>query len=72
MSDVKPNSILRRMGLGNDDILKAVDGHPLTGTDQLVDFFENMKSSDSARLEIYRRGRPRFIEYRIHDKEVSQ
>jgi bla regulator protein BlaR1 len=71
ISEITPNSILRRMGLRNSDILTATNGHPLSRIDQLVDFFEDLKSSDTASLEFYRRGRPRLYEYKITGNETD-
>lgn len=65
LSNIKPNSIFRRMGLRNGDVLVAVEGQPLTSADQALQLYENLKSSDSASVEINRRGRSRVIQYRI-------
>jgi len=65
LSNIKPNSIFRRMGLRNGDVLVAVEGQPLTNADQALQLYENLKSSDSASVEINRRGRSRIIQYRI-------
>jgi general secretion pathway protein C len=65
LSNIKPNSIFRRMGLRNGDILTAIDGRPITTVDQALKLYEDLKSSDSANVEIKRRGRPTAIEYSI-------
>jgi len=65
LSNIKPNSLFRRMGLRNGDVLVAVEGQPLTSADQALKLYENLKSSDSASVEINRRGRARIIQYRI-------
>lgn len=65
LSNIKPNSIFRRMGLRNGDVLTAVDGQPITTVDQALKLYEDLKSSDSANVEIKRKGRPTTIEYSI-------
>lgn len=65
LSNIKPNSLFRRMGLRNGDVLVAVEGQPLTTADQALQLYENLKSSDSASVEINRRGRSRIIQYKI-------
>lgn len=65
LSNIKPNSIFRRMGLRNGDILTAIDGRPITTVDGALKLYEDLKSSDSANVEIKRKGRPTTIEYSI-------
>jgi general secretion pathway protein C len=65
LNNIKPNSIFRRMGLRNGDILTAVDGRPITTVDQALKLYEDLKSSDATNIEIKRKGRPTTIEYNI-------
>ena len=65
LSNIKPNSIFRRMGLRNGDILTAIDGRPITTVDGALKLYEDLKSSDAANVEIKRKGRPTTIEYSI-------
>jgi general secretion pathway protein C len=65
LSNIKPNSLFRRMGLRNGDVLVAVEGQALNSVDQAYQLYESLKSSDSASVEINRRGRSRVIQYRI-------
>jgi general secretion pathway protein C len=65
LSNIKANSLFRRMGLRNGDVLVAVEGQALTSADQAYQLYESLKSSDSASVEINRRGRSRVIQYRI-------
>jgi type II secretory pathway component GspD/PulD (secretin) len=64
-SNLEANSLWRRMGLRNGDVLVAVDGKPLTTVDQMAAFLENLKSSNTVSLEIKRRDQVRSIIYRI-------
>ncbi len=65
VSNIKPNSIFRRMGLRNGDVLKSVDGQDIRTVDDALKFYESMKSADSLSVQIQRRGRERTIEYHI-------
>jgi general secretion pathway protein C len=65
LNNIKPNSIFRRMGLRNGDVLTAVDGTSITSVDDALKLYENLKSADTTKLEIKRKGRPTVIEYSI-------
>jgi len=65
LSRIKPNSIFRKMGLMNGDILRAVNGEPLVSVDSALNLYERLKSSDEVKVEIKRRGRVQTIEYRL-------
>jgi general secretion pathway protein C len=65
LSNIKPNSLFRRMGLRNGDILTGVDGRPIQAIDDAIKLYEDLKSSNGAKLEIKRKGRPTIIEYTI-------
>lgn len=65
VSNIKPNSIFRRMGLRNGDVLKSIDGQDIRTVDDALRLYESMKSADSISLQIQRRGRDRNIEYNI-------
>lgn len=65
VSNIKPNSIFRRMGLRNGDVLKSVDGQNIQSVDDALRLYENLKSTNSVSVMIQRRGRDRSIEYNI-------
>ena len=65
LSNIRPNSIFRRMGLRNGDILIAVDGQSLTSVDQALKLYEDLRSSDTANVEINRRSRSIKFQYQI-------
>jgi general secretion pathway protein C len=65
VSNIKPNSIFRRMGLRNGDVLKSVDGQEIRTVDDALKLYQSMKSADSLAVQIQRRGRDRTIEYHI-------
>lgn len=65
MSNIKPNSIFRRMGLRNGDVLKSVDGQEIQSVDDALKLYENLRSADNVSVMIQRRGTERTIEYNI-------
>jgi general secretion pathway protein C len=65
MSNIKPNSIFRRMGLRNGDVLKSVDGHIIESVDDALRIYDSLKSADKVSVQIMRRGAERTIEYNI-------
>jgi general secretion pathway protein C len=65
LSNIKPNSIFRRMGLRNGDVLKSVDGQQIRSVDDALRLYESLKNSDNVTVELQRRGRDRKINYNI-------
>jgi general secretion pathway protein C len=65
LSNIKPNSIFRRMGLRNGDVLKSVDGQQIRSVDDALKLYESLKTSDSVNVELQRRGSDRTINYNI-------
>ena len=65
LSNIKPNSIFRRMGLRNGDVLRSVDGQQIRSVDDALRLYESLKSSDNVTVELQRRGRNRTINYNI-------
>ncbi|NNG01640.1 MAG: PDZ domain-containing protein [Desulfobacteraceae bacterium] len=65
LSNIKPNSIFRRMGLRNGDIITGVDGQNIQSVDDALKLYENLRSSSNVNVDIKRRGRERNIEYQI-------
>lgn len=65
LSQVKPNSLVTRMGLRNGDIIQKVNGEAITSPDDIMDFYEELRSGSSVSLEIIRRGRNKTLNYRF-------
>jgi general secretion pathway protein C len=65
ISNIKPNSIFRRMGLRNGDVLKKVEGQDIRTVDDALRLYDSMKSADSVSVVIERRGSLRNIDYTI-------
>jgi general secretion pathway protein C len=67
LSGIKPNSLFRKMGLRNGDIIKGVEGEEIQSMDDAINFYSKLKSADSAALQIKRRGQLRDIIYNIEN-----
>ncbi len=65
LSRIKPNSIFRRMGLRNGDVIKGVDGEEIRSVDDALKLYENLKTSSKVSLQLKRRGKDKTIEYII-------
>jgi general secretion pathway protein C len=65
LSSIKPNSIFRRMGLRNGDVITGVDGNEITSVDDALKLVDNLKSSSNLSVQLKRRGREKNIEYSI-------
>lgn len=65
LSSIQPNSIFRRMGLRNGDVITGVDGTEIASVDDALRLVDNLKSASSLSVQIKRRGQDRTIEYSI-------
>ncbi|MGD9308339.1 MAG: type II secretion system protein GspC [Desulfosarcina sp.] len=65
LSSIKPNSIFRRMGLRNGDIITGVDGQEIASVDDALRLVDGLRSSSNLSVTLKRRGREKNIEYRI-------
>lgn len=65
VTNIKPNSLFRRMGLRNGDIITDVDGNRIETVDDAMKLYDNLKTSESAAVSITRKGRKQNIEYKI-------
>ena len=65
LSSIKPNSIFRRMGLRNGDIIAGVDGSEISSVDDALKLVDSLKSASNLSVQLKRRGREKNIEYII-------
>lgn len=65
LSSIKPNSIFRRMGLRNGDIITGVDGNEISSVDDALKLVDNLKNASNLSVQLKRRGREKNIEYSI-------
>lgn len=65
LTRIRPNSIFRKLGLRNGDIITGVDGQAIETADDALGFYNSLKSSSNVTIQIRRRGRTKNIEYDI-------
>jgi general secretion pathway protein C len=65
VSNIQPNSIFRRMGLRNGDILMGVDGENIQSVDDALKLYQNLTNAEGVKVQLKRRGRERTIDYSI-------
>lgn len=65
LTRIKPRSIFLRMGLRNGDVITGVNDTPIASVDDVLKFYENLKSADRVNIQLRRRGRERIIDYTI-------
>lgn len=65
LSSIKPNSIFRRMGLRNGDVITGVDGYDISSVDDALRLVDNLQSASTLSVQLKRRGQEKSIEYHI-------
>lgn len=61
---IKRDSVFKKLGVKNNDVLTAVNGEPLT-TDKVLDLYSKLSSARTLSLDVIRRGEPVTLEYEI-------
>jgi len=65
LTGIKPNSIFRRMGLRNGDLLTGINEDEVDSVEGVLRFYQDLESNAEATIQIKRRGRLRTINYKI-------
>ena len=65
ISNIPRQSILRKMGLRNRDVITDVNDQPITGPEQAAQVFEKLSQGGEISINITRRGRSRKINLNI-------
>ncbi|MCG8470687.1 MAG: PDZ domain-containing protein [Desulfobacterales bacterium] len=65
VSGIKSNSIFRKMGIRNGDIILGVDGQKIESVDDAMGFYGNLRTASEIKLDIKRLGQIQTIEYTI-------
>ena len=63
LSQIKPNTVFTKMRLRNGDVVKKVNGKAITSPDDIMGFYEELRSAASVSLDIARRGKNRTLTY---------
>ena len=67
LTGIRPNSLVRRMGLRNGDIITGVNGKEIGSMEDVMKFYRDLGASDQISIQMKRRGRERTIEYNIKE-----
>lgn len=67
ITSIRADSIFRKMGLMNGDIVQGINGKPIENADDITSLISNLKSGSSISLQISRRGRPSTLNYQFRD-----
>ena len=65
LSQLKPNTVFTKMRLRNGDVVQKVNGEEITSPEDIMEFYEELKSGSSVSLEISRRGQNRTMTYKF-------
>jgi general secretion pathway protein C len=65
LNRISPNSIFRRMGLRNGDVLMGVNGEPIQSPEDAMRMYNSIKSSNEVQVQVKRRGQDRTIIYNL-------
>jgi len=67
VNDIVPDSIFERMGLLDGDIVQAVNNRRIRNPDDVVSFYQSLKSASRLSLLITRDGRRKVLNYNIKE-----
>jgi len=67
ITSVRADSIFRRMGLRNGDIVQGVNGRAIANADDLTSLVNSMRAGSPISVQISRRGRPTTLNYQFRD-----
>ena len=65
LSNIKGDSIFSKLGLRNGDVVRGVNDRPIRSPDDILSFYNKLRSGSRMSLQINRRGQERTINYRI-------
>ena len=65
LSNIKGDSIFSKLGLRDGDVVRGVNDRPIRSPDDILSFYNKLRSGSRMSLQINRRGQERTINYRI-------
>ncbi|MCP4671992.1 MAG: PDZ domain-containing protein, partial [Desulfobacula sp.] len=60
---IRPNSIFRKIGLRNGDIIKDINGTPIISKEDVSLLFNDIELEDNLKLSLFRRGEIKELSY---------
>ncbi len=65
VSQIKSGSIFAELGLTNGDIIQGINGRDIRNTDDVINFYQSLKSSPTVDIQLTRKGQQKNITYNI-------
>jgi len=65
VTGIKPNSIFRKMGLRNGDVLTDINGESIENMNDAIEMFQKFDDTDGVQIRIKRRGREQTFKYTV-------
>jgi len=65
IQEIAPGSLYAQAGLKNGDVIRKVNGQPVTQPEQGTQLFQSLKNADGIDLEIVRNGTVRTAHFDI-------
>lgn len=65
ISGIRGNSVFKKLGLRNGDIIMGVDGARIESVDDAMKLYGGLKNMESMKVEIKRRGRVQTLDFEI-------
>jgi general secretion pathway protein C len=65
LTGIRPNSVLRKLGLRNGDVVTGMDGEQIQSVEGIVDRFGGLDDRSEMEIRIRRRGKDQIIEYSL-------
>ncbi len=62
---IKPNSLYKKIGLENGDIIQRINGIDLTSPDKALEAYQRLRNVNKISIDIVRRGKKESMEYTI-------
>lgn len=70
VTKVVPGSVAERHGAQEGDVIKSINGHPVTSKEEAIQFVKNNKDKyDVWEVEVWNRGQTRTVTYRPPNKQ---
>ncbi len=67
LTDIKKNSIFRKLGLRKNDILERVNGKPITSPEETAGLYSTLRSGEPVSMQLKRGGRRQTINYTLKE-----